>query len=201
MKAVYIIGIIFILLIGSFFIFSGSTEETAINNEANPNTNNEAITGDGEERNTGETSLVDTDSVWRTTELKDVKTGKTFTIDQFDKPILLESFAVWCPTCTRQQKEIKELHEDIGEAAISISLNTDPNEDEQKVLDHLESHGFDWYYAVAPKEVTQSLIDEFGITVANAPSAPVILIDENKNARLLHNGVKKANELKGELRL
>ena len=45
---------------------------------------------------------------WKETKLKDIKTGKEFKISDFaGKSILLESFAVWCPTCTKQQNEIK----------------------------------------------------------------------------------------------
>ncbi len=50
---------------------------------------------------------------WIDFELKDVATGEKFKISDFnDKPVLLESFAVWCPTCTKQQRIIKDLHEE-----------------------------------------------------------------------------------------
>jgi thiol-disulfide isomerase/thioredoxin len=132
---------------------------------------------------------------WRNAEFKDIVTGETFTISQFSKPIILESFAVWCPTCTRQQKEIKILHEELGDEVISISLDTDPNEDEATVKAHIERNGFDWYYAISPKEATQSLIDEFGVGVVNAPSVPLIIICNGK-ATYLGRGVKEVSELK-----
>ncbi len=50
---------------------------------------------------------------WMKTQLTDVRTNETFTVDGFDRPVLLESFAVWCPTCTSQQKEIQKLHSDL----------------------------------------------------------------------------------------
>lgn len=134
------------------------------------------------------------------TELKDISTGETFKISDFsDKPVLLESFAVWCPTCTRQQQEIKKLHDEIGDEFISISLDTDPNEDESRVLQHLNNNGFNWRYAVSPTDLTQALIDEFGVNIVNAPSAPVILICNGEEARQLDSGLKKVNELKEEL--
>ena len=47
---------------------------------------------------------------WMEIELTDVATGETFKIGDFKgKPILLESFAVWCPTCLAQQKEVVSL--------------------------------------------------------------------------------------------
>ena len=192
MKGIIITGIVIILLVGGLFLLSNNDSEYL-------QVDNPRDTEIVSVEEIADTEIDNNKALWRTTELTDVKTGETFIVDQFDKPVILESFAVWCPTCTRQQKEIKKLHQEIGEDAISISLDTDPNEDRQKVLDHINSNGFDWYYAVAPKEVTQSLIDEFGFSVANAPSAPVVIIDENKNARLLKSGVKSSNELKGEL--
>jgi thiol-disulfide isomerase/thioredoxin len=137
---------------------------------------------------------------WMNIEIKDVLTENTFKISDFKgKPILVESFAVWCPTCTKQQRETKSLHQDIGDSVISIALDTDPNEDESKVLEHANKNGFDWIYAVSPVELTQRLIDDFGIGVVNAPSAPVILICEDLSTRLLDRGVKSADTLKSEI--
>ena len=132
---------------------------------------------------------------WINFELNDVKTGESFMISDFNKPVLLESFAVWCPTCTKQQREIKKLHNDVGDSIISISVDTDPNEDENQVRQHIESNGFDWIYVVAPREFTQSLIDQFGVGIVNAPSAPMILICDEK-VKKLGSGVKSSNELK-----
>ncbi|MFC2095345.1 TlpA family protein disulfide reductase [Candidatus Bipolaricaulota bacterium] len=137
---------------------------------------------------------------WASTELYDVVTGELFRISDFaGKPILIESFAVWCSTCLRQQKEMARLIELAGDAIVHVSLDTDPNEDIDKVLSHTQRHEFEWLFSVAPIEMTQALIDEFGLTVVNAPRAPVILIDADGNARLLPNGVKTAEELLEEI--
>ena len=139
---------------------------------------------------------------WMDTELTDVTTGQKFKISDFKgKPILLESFAVWCPTCLRQQKEMAELKLSEGDAIIHISLDTDPNEDEAKVREHVERNGLDWYFAVAPIELTNALVDEFGLSVVNAPSAPVILISEDQSTRLLRSGVKSADDLLSEIEM
>ncbi len=137
---------------------------------------------------------------WASIELADAVTGESFTIADFaGKPILVESFAVWCPICLRQQKEMARLLELEGDSIVHVSLDTDPNEDVIAVRLHAEEHGFTWLFAVAPVEMTQMLIDEFGLTVANAPSAPVIFIDVAGSARLLPRGVKSAEELLEEI--
>lgn len=141
-----------------------------------------------------------TASAWMDIELTDVATGQTFKISDFKgKPVLLESFAVWCPTCLAQQKEIKKVKQSEGDAIIHISLDTDPNEDADKIREHMERNGLDWYFVVAPIELTNALIDEFGLAVVNAPSAPVILISEDQSARLLRSGVKSADDLLSEI--
>ena len=139
---------------------------------------------------------------WLGVELTDVRTGDTFTLAQYaDKPILLETFAVWCPTCTSQQRQLVALHEEVGDAVISVSLNTDPNETQGHVTRHLDRHGFDWLYAVSPVELSRSLRDEFGVAVLNPPSAPVILICPGQTQRTLlkKRGVKRPDFLQEQI--
>ncbi len=141
-----------------------------------------------------------TATAWMDIELTDVATGQRFKISDFKgKPVLLESFAVWCPTCTAQQKETKKLKQREGEAIIHISLDTDPNEDEAKIREHLQRNGFDWFYAVSPIELTNALIDEFGIRIVSAPSVPMILICEDQSTRYLKRGVKSSDDLLSEI--
>lgn len=167
-----------IVVVVIIFVFSGGSEGTSTEVTSEPAGN------------------------WINFELRDVATGETFKISDFsDKPVLLESFAVWCPTCTRQQRETKKFHEEIGDSAVSISIDTDPNEDETRVQKHIDDNGFNWYYVVAPIEFTRSLIDQFGIDIVNAPSAPMVLVCDGEKARQLGSGVKSVETLKLEVSL
>jgi thiol:disulfide interchange protein len=139
-------------------------------------------------------------SLWQTAELEDVKTQEIFTIKMLnDKPILLESFAVWCPKCKQQQDILKDFQAGIGDAAVIVSLDTDPNEDENKVIEHVNRYSYSWVFAVSPEAVTQSLIKDFGTQIISAPSTPVILLCPEKQPRLLKTGIKTASELKQEI--
>jgi hypothetical protein len=136
---------------------------------------------------------------WRTNTLTDVVTGEPFKVADFDgQTILIESFAVWCPTCTAQQRQSKILKEQSDEV-VHISLDTDPNEDEQIVKDHVTQNGFDWLYAISPAENTKSLINEFGIGIVNAPSVPMVLICPDGQTFLLDRGLKLADKLTEEI--
>lgn len=133
---------------------------------------------------------------WMDIELTDVATGQKFKISDFKgKPILLESFAVWCPTCLAQQKQIKKLVETKGETIVHISLDADPNEDEAKVKEHMERNDLNWYFVISPAELTNALIDEFGLRVVSAPTAPIILICEDQSTQFLGSGIKSADKL------
>jgi len=137
---------------------------------------------------------------WIDMELVDVSTGEQFKISDFKgQPVLLESFAVWCPTCTEQQKQVKVLEAKTGGSIIHISLDTDPNEDASRVKEHKEANGFDWIYAVSPIDLTRSLIDQYGNKIVNAPLVPMILICEDQSTRFLRSGLKTADELSLEV--
>ncbi len=180
MKKGIIIGsmIIFVVIVTAIFIF--------------PRENTGAFTNP-ETINAKETE-------WWNAELKNVNNGEIFSISDFEgKPILVESFAIWCPVCTKQQREIKKLDAELGDSVVSISLDTDPNEDEDRLLEHTTQNGFDWYYAVSPSDMTRALINDFGVEIVNAPSVPVVLICEDGSARKLDSGLKNVAELKAEL--
>lgn len=133
---------------------------------------------------------------WQEVELEDVSSDETFTISELEKPVLVETFAVWCPTCTRQQQEIKKLHRDSD--VDSVSLNVDSNEDEEQIRRHKQENGFTWRYAVSPTGLTRALVQEYGASIANPPSAPAVLVCKN-GTRKLQNGVKPVSKLKEEV--
>lgn len=136
------------------------------------------------------------DSSWLNTELTNVNTDETYRLSDFSgQKVLIESFAVWCPTCTKQQEILKTMEGDV----IHVSIGTDPNEDEIKLKEHALSKGFDWYYSVAPKEFTQSWIEEFGIGIINAPRVPMILLCEDQSYRKLADGLKTVKDLQDEI--
>lgn len=129
------------------------------------------------------------EAVWATTTLEDVRTGETFTAAGFDRPTILEPFAVWCSTCQRQQQELATFHDAVGDEVVSINLGIDSNEDAETLATHADDHGFDWQYAVSPSEVTQSLVADFGQSIANPPQSPAILLCPEGEVTLLDDGV------------
>lgn len=139
------------------------------------------------------------DPAWFSVKLIDARSGESFTIKDFSgKVILVETFAVWCSTCLRQQREILSLHEIMGDRDdfISINLDIDPNENAEVVKSYIERNGFHWRYAVAPVEVGQEIGNLYGSQFLNPPSAPVLLIDSDGEVHPLPFGVKSAEQLR-----
>lgn len=128
---------------------------------------------------------------WLDTELHDVNSGQTFKLSDFHgQVVLVEAMAVWCINCKREQQELVQLHAQIGDAATSVAIDIDLNEDEALLKRHAESNGFDWRYAVASPELVQALADQFGNQVLNPPSVPMFLIDKDGGVHLLDFGHK-----------
>lgn len=113
-----------------------------------------------------------TDADWRTAELEAVRSGETFRIDDLEHPVVVQTFAVWCPKCERQQDALAG----VGDEATVVSLNVDGNEDGDTVAEHAANNEFDWRFAVAPVPITQSLIDEFGTDVTTPPTSPLAVV-------------------------
>jgi len=191
---------VLLIILASVFLISGcvgQTSETVQTGEVE-NIGQDALEIRPDDPSPGQEEI-EPEMNWRDFELTEVETGDMFKISDFEgKSVILESMAVWCPTCTRQQREIGELVAS-GDDSIHISLDTDPNEDEAILLTHKVNNGFTWNYIVAPRGMVQSLVDEFGLTVINAPLAPIILVCPDQSARLLKNGVKNSDKLAEEI--
>lgn len=135
---------------------------------------------------------------WFQASLTNVNDGSSFTIDDFaGKVVLVETMAVWCPTCKRQQDQISILHREMGmnPDVITISLDIDPNEDAAMLQSYASDNGFDWIYAVAPKDVGREIGNLYGDQFLNPPSTPMLIIDQHGEAHPLPFGVKSADDL------
>lgn len=137
---------------------------------------------------------------WFDISLTDVNSGESFKLSDFEgQVVLVEGMAAWCTNCLRQQQELVRLHDQIGDAAISVAIDVDLNEDEDILRRHAERNDFDWRYAVATPELAQDLADTFGSKFLNPPSVPMFLVDKTGGVHLLDFGQKSVEYLTAQI--
>jgi thiol-disulfide isomerase/thioredoxin len=135
---------------------------------------------------------------WFSASLTDARTGQTFSINDFQgKVVLVETMAIWCSNCLKQQGQVKTLHEQLGarDDFISVGLDIDPNENTAALKSYVESKEFDWWYAVPSNNVSREIASLYGDQFLNPPSTPIVVIDRHGEAHPLPFGIKSADDL------
>jgi thiol-disulfide isomerase/thioredoxin len=132
------------------------------------------------------------------TELVDASTGETFRFEDLkDKVVLVETMAIWCSKCLKQQKQVVLLHELLGERDdfASVGLDIDLNESLEDLKSFVDSNGFNWMYAVATPEMAREISQLLGDQFLNPPSTPMFIIDRQGQVHPLPFGIKSADDL------
>lgn len=177
---------------------SGSSMEDSGGEEPTQTSGSGKEDADAEDSGNGQSSADDLPA-WFGVALTDAATGDSFTIESFKgKVILVETMAQWCSNCLKQQKEVKALHDLLGERDdfVSLGLDIDPNEDAASLQDYIARNGFDWVYAVSPVDVSRALSDLYGAQFLSPPSTPMLIIDRQGEVHPLPMGIKSADRLK-----
>jgi len=67
---------------------------------------------------------------WFFEPLTNARNGETFTIADFKgKVVLVETLAMWCSNCLKQQQQVYDLHQMLdSENFVSVGIDIDPNE-------------------------------------------------------------------------
>jgi thiol-disulfide isomerase/thioredoxin len=135
---------------------------------------------------------------WFSAPLTDVRSGEQFTISDLEgKVVLVETMAMWCSNCLKQQKQVLELHSLLGDRDdfVSLGLDIDPNEVGEALQAYTETNGFYWMYAISPAEVSREIGQLYGDQFLNPPSTPMLIIDRHGQAHPLPFGIKNAQSL------
>ena len=139
---------------------------------------------------------------WFSASLTNAATGAAFSIQDFKgKVVLVETMAMWCPTCLRQGKEVKVLHDQLGtrDDLVSVSIDIDLNEKLADLKGYTGKNGFDWTFTAATPDVAREVGDLYGQQFLNPTSAPMLIIDRHGQAHPLPFGVKSAADLQNAL--
>ncbi len=132
-------------------------------------------------------------------ELVDVRSGERFTLGELaaDRPVLVETMAIWCTTCLSQQREVVQAH-DLADFH-SVGIDVDPNEEADDLAEYAEREGFDWRFVKADAQLVQLLTEQYGFGVTNPPSTPTFVVSDGQVRALEFGRVRSAEELVSEL--
>ncbi len=136
---------------------------------------------------------------WFNIAMTDVRTGQTFTINDFaGKVVLIQTMVEWCPSCKWQQVEVGRLSTLLGnpDNLVSISLDVDPNEDQASLKKYADANGFGWHFAIVPLLVARALGNLYSAEYLDGPLDPMLIIDRNGRVYGLPYGLKSAGSLK-----
>ncbi len=132
----------------------------------------------------------DTNTSWMTIPFTDAITGKQSSIAEMassGKPIILHTFAVWCPACSMQLRETAKLVAKNPDAYIVLGVDIDPRENTEMVKNHIEKNKFTGTYISAPPKMTRSLMDTVGDQIVQ--SLPQTIVICNKSITYVGDGV------------
>jgi len=120
--------------------------------------------------------------------LVDVRTGEEFTLGELaaEKPVLLETMAIWCTNCRAQMHNVTAAHSTAD--FHSVSLDVEPGELPEDLASYAEREGFDWPFAKADGALIGELRQRFGTAVAVPPSMPKILFRTDGSVELIGLG-------------
>lgn len=138
---------------------------------------------------------------WQTIEIVDVD-GVTFTLGSFvGKPLFVENFATWCPTCRSQLGRTQSAAETLGDEAVVLALSVETDLSSQDVADYAEDNGFDDVrFAVMSPELLAAFVDAFGNSAANPPSTPHVVVAADGTAGDMKTGGISADEIVSAVR-
>jgi hypothetical protein len=146
----------------------------------------------------GEGDVMVKTPAWFDHEFVDARTGQAFTINSFrGQVVLVETMAMWCSNCLKQQGQVKELHNLLGERDdfVGIGIDVDLNEELGRLGTYVADNGFDWLYGVSDQEVLTGISETLGGQFLSPPSTPIVIIDREGNLHPMPFGIKSASDL------
>jgi thiol-disulfide isomerase/thioredoxin len=138
---------------------------------------------------------------WQTIEIVDVD-GQTFTLSELaGRPVFVENFATWCPTCRAQLGRTQEAAAAMGDDAVFVVLSVETDLSAEDVREYARDNGFtSMRFAVMSDELLAAFAGAFGTSAVNPPSTPHVVIAADGTAGEMETGSISAADIEEALR-
>ncbi len=126
-------------------------------------------------------------AAWQETPITDLVTGEAFTIADLaasDAPVLIQTYADWCPACSAQLAEIARFQESNPGMATFVLLSPDPAADPETMRERFLAAGVTGYAVVPPPGFSREMIGDLG-RAAFATYPSLFVVDGSGTASLL----------------
>lgn len=140
-------------------------------------------------------------SDWRTLPITDVD-GESFTLAELEgRPVFVENFATWCPTCRAQLGSTQEAAAAVGDDAAFVVLSVETELSADTVADYARDNGFtSMRFAVMSPELLAAFAEAFGTSAVNPPSTPHVVIAADGTAGEMETGSISAADIEEAVR-
>lgn len=120
--------------------------------------------------------------------LVDVRSGATVTLGALaaEKPLLVETMAIWCTNCRGQMHEVQAAHA-LADFH-SVSIDVEAHEAPADLAAYADQQGWDWPFVKADAASATALRERFGTEVLFPPGMPKILFRRDGSVELLPLG-------------
>ena len=91
---------------------------------------------------------------------------------------------------------MKETLPSLGPDVLMVSIDVDTTENADQLRRFAEQHGFDWRFAIAPRDMLVELQRAFGTQFLTPPSEPMFIVDPKGEAHLVPFGHRDGNTIR-----
>ena len=110
--------------------------------------------------------------------MTDLIRGRSLTLKDLileKKPVIIHTFAVWCPACSAQLRETTRLTYDYPGRYTVLAIDIDPREEESLIKNHILTNGFNGIVVRAPEQISRDLLQNLGNGISLTLPQTIIL--------------------------